>query len=131
MYYRISLEGYEITCVRSFSFPTGQQTFENMNQSIYSQNHPKKEHLLIWSSETTQNLKIYLYNYQTGTAIFLASKHEKTIIACIYLSFYKYLLHFELLDSNTLKNESIHLNSWHHSHKKQQDGLEIFNVTAS
>ena len=22
------------------------------------------------------------------------------------------------------KNESIHLNSWHHSHKKQKDGLE-------
>ena len=46
----------------------------------------KKEYLLIWSSETTQNLNIYLYNYQTETAIFLATKHEKTIIACSYLN---------------------------------------------
>ena len=37
----------------------------------------QKEHLLIWNSETTQNLNIYLPNYQTQTAIFLATKHEK------------------------------------------------------
>ena len=37
----------------------------------------QKEHLLIWNSETTQNLNIYLHNYQTQTAIFLATKHEK------------------------------------------------------
>ena len=47
----------------------------------------QKEHLLIWNSETTQNLNIYLYNYQTETAIFLATKHEKTIMACSYLNF--------------------------------------------
>ena len=63
-----------------------------------------------------------LCNYQTETAIFLA--HEKTIMACSYLIFYKYFLHFELLASNTIKNESIHLNSWHHSHKKQKNSLE-------
>ena len=40
----------------------------------------RKEHLLIWNSETTQNLNIYLQNYQTETAIFLATKNEKTII---------------------------------------------------
>ena len=28
---------------------------------------------------------------------FLSYKHEKTIMACSYLIFYKYLLHFELL----------------------------------
>ena len=39
----------------------------------------QKEHLLIWNSETTQNLKVYLHNYKTETAIFLAAKHEKTI----------------------------------------------------
>ena len=83
----------------------------------------QKEHLLIWNSETTQNLNIYLYNYQTETAIFLATKHEKTIMACSYLIFYKYFLHFELLDSN-IKNKSIHLNSWHHNHKKQKNSLE-------
>ena len=37
----------------------------------------QKEHLLQWNSENTQNLNIYLHNYQTETAIFLATKHEK------------------------------------------------------
>ena len=46
----------------------------------------QKGHLLIWNSETTQNLNIYLHNYQTETAIFLATKHEKTIMACSYLN---------------------------------------------
>ena len=40
-----------------------------------------------WNSETTQNLNIYLHNYQTETAIFLATKHEKIVIARSYLSF--------------------------------------------
>ena len=31
------------------------------------------------------------YNYQTETTFFLAKKHEKTIMACSYLNFYKYL----------------------------------------
>ena len=45
----------------------------------------QKEHLLIWNSETAQNLNIYLHNYQTQTAIFLATK---TIgMTCSYLSF--------------------------------------------
>ena len=48
----------------------------------------QKEHLLKWNSETTQNLNIYLHNYQTETAIFLATKHEKTIMACSYLNFF-------------------------------------------
>ena len=48
----------------------------------------QKEHLLIWNSETTQNLNIYLHNYQTQTAIFLATKHEKKIgMTCSYLNF--------------------------------------------
>ena len=47
----------------------------------------QKEHLLIWNSKTTQNLNIYLYNYQTETAILLATKHEKTIMAYSYLNF--------------------------------------------
>ena len=64
----------------------------------------QKEHLLIWNSETTQNLNIYLYNYQTETAIFLATKHEKTIMAGSYLNFYQYFLHFlKVWASNTIK----------------------------
>ena len=54
----------------------------------------QKEHLLIWNSETTQNLNIYLHNYQTQTAIFLATKHEKTIgMACSYLNFSTQKIH--------------------------------------
>ena len=47
----------------------------------------QKEHLLTWNSATTQNLNIYLHNYQTEIVIFLATKHEKTIMACSYLNF--------------------------------------------
>ena len=96
MLYWISLEGYQIIYVRTFHLQGPKQAFESINQPIYSQDHPK-EHLLIWDSETTQNLNIYLFNYQTETAIFLATKHEKTVMACSYLIFFKYLLHFELL----------------------------------
>ena len=46
-------------------------------------------------------------------------------MACSYLVFYKYFLDFELLASNTIKNETIHLSSWHYSHKKQKNNLEI------
>ena len=45
-------------------------------------------------------------------------------MTCSYLNFYKYFLHFELLASNTIKNESIHLNSLQHGHKKQKNSLE-------
>ena len=80
----------------------------------------QKEHLLIWNSEITQNLNIYLYNIQTETAIFLATKHEKKLWHAVIYIFKKSLRHFELLAVNEYyKNESIHLNSWHHSHEKQ------------
>ena len=74
----------------------------------------QKEHLLIWNSEITQNLNIYLYNYQTETAIFLATKHEKTIMACSYLNFLKIFPSFRTFSQQYYKNESIHLNSWKH-----------------
>ena len=74
-----------------------------LNQSVYSLQITQNEHLLIWNSETIQSLNIYLYNYQSETAIFLATKHEKTIMASSYLNFYKCFLHFELLASNTIK----------------------------
>ena len=47
----------------------------------------QKEHLLIWNSETTQNLNMYLHNHQTETVIFLATNHQKTIMACSCLNF--------------------------------------------
>ena len=45
-------------------------------------------------------------------------------MVCSYLNFYKYFHHFELLGQQYYKYESIHLNSWHHNHKKQKDSLE-------
>ena len=61
---------------------------ESINQSRITQ----KEHLLKWNSETTQKPK-HLRNYQTKTAIFLATKHEKTIMACSYLNFFIQRVH--------------------------------------
>ena len=84
MYYQVSLEGYQTICVRSFSFAKGQQAFESTNQSaVYSSQDHQKERRLIWNSETTQNLNISLCNYQTKTAVFLATKHEKSWHAVI------------------------------------------------
>ena len=100
--------------MRSFSFAKGQQAFKTKPVKI-----TQKEHLLIWNSETSQNLNIYVYNYQTETAICPSTNNEKTIMTCSCFNFL-YFLHFELLASNTIKNESICLNSWHHSHKKQK-----------
>ena len=74
----------------------------------------QKEHLLIWNSETTQNLNIYLYNYQTETAIFLPTKHGKTTMACSYLIFLKIFPSFRTFGQQYYKKESIHLNSWKH-----------------
>ena len=45
-------------------------------------------------------------------------------MASIHLNFYKYFPPYELLANNTIKNESIHQNSWHRSHKTQRDSLE-------
>ena len=85
---------------------------------LYWKNKPvritQKEHLLIWNSGTTQNLNIYLYNYQKETAILLATKYEKTITACSYLNFLKIFPSFRIFGLQCYKNESIHLNSWKH-----------------
>ena len=103
-----------------------------MSNKLYQKYKPvritQKEHLLIWNSETTQNLNIYLHNYQTETAIFLATKHEKTIMACSYLNFLKIFSSFWTFGQQYYKNESIHLNSWYHSNKKQIYSLETLIV---
>ena len=105
-WYRISLEGHQIIYMcQIFFICKGAASFRKykpMNiQSRYG------------NSENTHR-----------NSYFLATKHEKTIMVCSYLNFYKYFLHFEIMASNTIKNESIHLNSWHDSHKKQKDSLE-------
>ena len=81
---------------------------------IINQSGSPKKNMLIWNSETTQNLNIYLHNYQTETAILLATKHEKTIMAGSYLNFLKIFPSFRTFGSQYYKNESIHLNSWKH-----------------
>ena len=46
----------------------GQQVFESINQSaVYNSQDHQKEHLLIWNSETTQNL----------TFIFITTKQKQ------------------------------------------------------
>ena len=45
-------------------------------------------------------------------------------MTCSYFNFFQFFLHFKLLGQQYYKNESIHLNSWHHSHKKQKDSPE-------
>ena len=81
MYCRVPLEGYQTICIRFFSFVKGQQVFKSINQSaVYTAVRiTQKEHLLTWKSD--------LYNYQRETAIFLAAKHEKIIMALSYLIF--------------------------------------------
>ena len=47
VYYRVSLEGYQTICIRSFSFAKGQQASGSINQSaVYSsQDHPKRTYV--------------------------------------------------------------------------------------
>ena len=52
-----------------------------------SQYHRAKRTSANMELRNTQNLNIYLHNYETETVIFLATKHEKTIMACSYLNF--------------------------------------------
>ena len=125
MYYRISLEGYQTICVRSFHLQRANELFQKHLASI--QDHPKRTSVDM-ERRNYPKPNIYLYNYQIETTIFLATKCEKTIMPCSYLIFFliiSFILNFELhfACNTTYKNESIHLNSWHHSHKKQIDSL--------
>ena len=70
---------YMYICVWSASY----RYIESINQS----GSPKKNICWYGTQKLPKNLNIYLRNYQTETAIFLATKHEKTIMACSYLNF--------------------------------------------
>ena len=91
VYCQVSLEGNETIFVGSFPFAKGQQLNKLYWRYKPVRIQPAKKNLLIWNSETTQNLNIYLHNYETETAIFLATKHEKAVMACNYLNFSKYI----------------------------------------
>ena len=84
VYYRVSIERYQTTCAGSFSVLKGRKLYRKYKSVRITQ---EKEHLLIWNWETTQNLNIYLHNYQREIAIFLATKYEKAIMAGSYLNF--------------------------------------------
>ena len=83
-YYQVSLEGYQTICV-GYNFH-----LQRVNK-LYRKYKPvritQQEHLLIWNSETTQNLNIYLHNYPAEATTVLATKHEKPIMACSCLNF--------------------------------------------
>ena len=72
-------------CVGSFSFSL--QRVNKYIESINQSGSPEKNICSYGTQKLPQNLHIYLHNYQTETAIFLATKHEKTILACSYLNF--------------------------------------------
>ena len=83
--YQIWLEGYQITFVRSTSLAKGQQTFKIKPANIQS----RSSRVLIKRTPADVELSIYLkpyiylYSYKTETAIFIATKHEKAIMAVI------------------------------------------------
>ena len=82
VHYQVSLEGYQTIC--PFHLQRVNKLYRKFKPVRIKQ---QKEHLLIQNPETTQNLNIYLPNYQTETNIFLAEKHEKKIMACSCLNF--------------------------------------------
>ena len=86
VFYQVSLEVHETICIcaKSFFIFKGSTSYiENINLS----GSPKKNICWYETQKLPKNLNIYLHNYQTGTAIFLATKHEKTVMACSYLNF--------------------------------------------
>ena len=98
---------YQNIFVRFFSFAKRQQTFKIKPVIIYSQDHPRRnEKKLHWYE--TQYLPWNL------TFIFIATKLKQLFYGYIQsmkkqfwqLFKYVYFFHFELLASNTIKNET-------------------------
>ena len=98
---------YQNIFVRFFSFAKGQQTFKIKPVIIYSQDHPRRD-----------EKKLHWYGTQylpwTLTFIFIATKLKQLFYGYIQsmkkqfwqLFKYVYFFHFELLASNTIKNET-------------------------
>ena len=67
----------------------------NQSEKTLSPRTLIKKHLLKWNSVITKSLNIYLSNYQTETAIFIARKHEKTIIVVVLVfTNFSFILNF-------------------------------------
>ena len=87
VYYQVSWEGYQIICVLGpFHLQRVSKLYRKYKPVRITQ---RKEHQLIWNSETTQILNIYLHNYQTETAFLLATKHEKKNYGMQLLKFFQ------------------------------------------
>ena len=83
--YQVSLKRYQIIYMCWILFICKWST--SYIESITQSGSPKKNICWYGTQKLPKNLNIYLHNYQTETAIFLATKHEKTIMACSYLNF--------------------------------------------
>ena len=85
VFYRIWLEGYQIIFFRSSSLAKGQQTLKIKPVNIQSRSSRSFIKRTPTDMELNIDLKpyIYLYSYKTETAIFIATKDEKTIMAVI------------------------------------------------
>ena len=85
VYYRIWLERYQIIFFRSPSLANGQQTFKIKPVNTQS----RSSRTLIKRTPADMELSIYLkhciylYSYKTEIAIFIVTKHEKTIMAVL------------------------------------------------
>ena len=79
----IRTSNYIYMCWILFIYKGSTSSIESINQSGSS----KKNICWYETKKLPKNLNIYLRNYQRGTAIFLATKHKKTIMVCSYLNF--------------------------------------------
>ena len=83
--YWVWLKGYQIIFVRFSPLAKSQQTFKIKPVNIQS----RSSRTLIKRTPADMELSIYLkpyiylYNYKTETASFIATKHEKTIMVVI------------------------------------------------
>ena len=93
-------------------------------ESINQSGSPKKN--ICWYG--TQKLpKIKTFMFITAKQIqlfFWLQSMKKQLWLAVILIFFEIFPSFWAFGQQYYKNESIHLNSWHHNHKKQKDSLE-------
>ena len=82
-FYQVSLKRHQTMYWILFICKESTSYIKSINQS----RSPKKNICWYGTQKLPKNLNIYLRDYQTETAIFLATKHKKTIMACSYLNF--------------------------------------------
>ena len=75
VFYHVSLEGHQAIYIYVMD-PFYLQRVIKLYRKYKAVRITQKEHLLIWNSETTQNLNIYVHNYQTETASYFSSYYK-------------------------------------------------------